>query len=244
MICTQKKTGHHHFYWGYEEENGPKHWAEHFPAARDGKEQSPIDIKLNSVETLGGSQTERIVVSYKSSTCILFNNEHTVEWSLENAGHVTYKEKKYDLLQFHFHIPSEHKFDGSAADIELHFVHKNEETDELLVIGHLFRIGNADQFVTNITQLDPPVMGAEIELQYKIETELIGHDKYEYVHYNGSLTTPPCTEGVLWFVSKTMKTLSQRQWDWFRSSINFDNARPVCELHSRKLVSRNARQSI
>merc|ERR1711879_49910 len=112
--------------------------------------------------------------------------------------------ERYDLLQFHFHIPSEHTFDGKHSDIEIHFVHQHIRNKDLLVIGHCFQDGYAHLFIEDITGI--PVLKTNQKTSVNVEFDSMNFAT-EYIHYDGSLTTPPCTEGVSWFVSKEISTI-------------------------------------
>jgi len=223
------------FSWGYEKNNGPNVWVEYYEAA-NGKEQSPIDIDLNA-ELSEESADDKIQTNYNRCEANLQNNGHTLKWSpLGDAGSVTYKNEQYNLLQWHFHIPSEHTFNLEHASIELHFVHA-DAAGNLLVIGHCFNVGEAHEFIENIMIGETLAMHSEKGLDADVDFSLLNFNT-DYIHYPGSLTTPPCSEGVQWFVSNTITSLSQVQLDWFREAVPFDNARPCQPINERKLCKR------
>lgn len=222
--------------WGYETHNGPDTWYDKYEAAK-GKHQSPIDLQINSG---GGSEHVRrddysmVKVSYNTTKCTVENNGHTVQWTPANGGFVTVGGKTYDLVQFHFHIPSEHTFNSKPKALEIHFVHQEKATGTLLVLGHLFEFGDYNEFIQSICNCTPPSEGEKLHLPPIDLASLPGLDG-SYIHYQGSLTTPPCSEGVQWYVNKSCGKVAYAQVSWFQKSIPFENARPVQKLEGREL---------
>jgi carbonic anhydrase len=223
--------------WGYEEHNGPDTWFDKYEAAQ-GKRQSPIDLQISN----GGAQPEpmpednfsMVKVSYNTTDCEVVNNGHTVQWNPQNGGFVTVKDRRFDLLQFHFHIPSEHTFNNEPKALEIHFVHQEKSSGTLLVLGHLFHFGDYNNFIHDICNCSPPQEGEKFQLKAIDLSTLPGLDG-AYIHYQGSLTTPPCSEGVQWYVNKKLANISHSQVAWFKQSIPFENARPIQKYHGRKL---------
>lgn len=221
------------FCWGYEECNGPHMWSKHFPAAR-GIQQSPIDIDVQRVERTNTDMSVKVFYKETNATCV--NNGHTVVWTPEDGGYVVIKNKQYKLVQFHYHCPSEHTFAGSSFPIEVHFVNQHKETGELAVLGHIFQFGNLkNPFIANITETKPlsPTDG-EVQIA-NIDFSNLKNLKAQYIHYKGSLTTPPCSEGVLWYVCTTVSNISERQHSWFKEACDFKSNRPVQELNGREM---------
>jgi len=236
-MLASDSTSEEEFHWGYEKHNGAEVWKEHYEAA-NGLEQSPIDIDLSKVPGLTNSDRMLSVEqNYKATKGTIINNGHTVTWSLADAGFVTFDDKNWELLQFHFHIPSEHTFCAKQTAIELHFVHKLVDGNELLVIGHCFNVGQDNAFVQQLVSFDEMPMNTEKDFD-EVSFESIDFYNNEYVHYAGSLTTPPCSEGVNWFVCKKIHEAGANQVAWFRKCIPFDNYRPVQPMNHRKLCSR------
>jgi len=229
------------FKWGYDSDNGPAVWPSFFEAAR-GKEQSPIDIDLNEgkISDAKGQKVEPVFVGWMDSAeATLVNNGHTMQWTIEgDAGGITFNGKDYKLLQFHFHIPSEHFINGKPKNIEIHFVHQCQADKQLAVLGFLFELGeNGNKFVDEMIKSKPmSEKGAQAKVKGIPLNALTFENKY--VHYDGSLTTPPCSEGVKWFVNRTTGTVTEAQLSWFRKCIDHNNARPPCALHDRQLCMR------
>jgi carbonic anhydrase len=218
------------FHWGYTKKNGPAVWKKHFPDAC-GKEQSPIDIKLKSVKE--NAKAPQITVHYKDCKAVCLNNGHTVQWGVEDAGYIMIGDKRFNLAQFHYHCPSEHKLNGKVYPICFHFVHQAED-GTLAVFGHLFEYG-----VYSHPFLDAITSNAPVQPHDSVDLESIPFEKLkiagDYVHYDGSLTTPPCSEKVLWYVNKDIMQISRPQEAWFRSCVKHDTARPCQKLNGRLL---------
>lgn len=220
-----------HFHWGYEKHNGPDTWKEHFSAAC-GCRQSPIDIAMNIVKK--NPKEAKISVHYKDSVVNILNNGHTVQWTVEDGGFIIIDGKKFNLAQFHFHHPSEHMINGKNYPICFHFVHVSEG-GELAVLGLVFeRDIFGEKFLDCITSLEPPPAHTTGKLP-SVPLSSLTLLKSQYVHYHGSLTTPPCSEGVLWYVNKTPAKISFAQLAWFKLCIGFENARPIQDLNDREL---------
>jgi len=217
--------------WGYDSHNGPDTWCAHYEAA-NGKIQSPIDVNLLNVKDVKG--LPHVTHHYKNCKAVCVNNSHTVCWTVEDGGHILIDEKRFDLVQFHYHCPSEHYINGEQFPLCLHFVHVSED-GTLAVLGRVFKFGaTSNNFIDAITQSKP----LKAHEKFKVDEIPFQHLNAtgDYVHYPGSLTTPPCSEGVLWHVKETLDEISHAQENWFRSCLSFDNARPLQDLNDRDLV--------
>jgi len=225
--------------WGYDEHNGPKTWCEHYGAA-NGRRQSPIDINVNKIRTKNAENDDEsgeadLSVHWKECRATCTNNGHTVCWSVENAGYVLRDSEKFNLVQFHYHIPSEHSFSRERSNFEIHFVHQNPKTEALLVLGFLYDLGASDEFLDIIIDRLPLKVGETAATQTVDLTKHRNLD-HDYIHYNGSLTTPPCSEGVLWYVCTNKLQISNAQYCWFRACIPHDNSRPLQRKNKRRLT--------
>lgn len=220
---------HAHIHWNYEGEGGPENWSKLDPkntACAIGQRQSPIDIRDGIKVDL-----EPIKFNYRPSTFRIVDNGHTVQVEVgENSISLT--GKTYDLVQFHFHRPSEEKVNGQRFDMVVHLVHKSDE-GQLAVVAVLLERGNENPFIQTLwnnlpleknTPVEPPT--AQIDLASLLPTTR------SYYTYMGSLTTPPCSEGVLWLVMKQPMPVSQEQINIF-SRLYRNNARPIQPLAGR-----------
>lgn len=232
--CVLANGAGDEYQWGYDDICGPHSWCAHFKDA-NGQEQSPIDLKNR--DQISQSADCNVSVHYRNCQGTVVNTGHAVKWTPDNGGHILIDDVPYDLIQFHHHCPSEHTFDGKQKPLCFHMVHQQQETQRLAVLGFLFKIDESveDPFIENIIQTSPHTNQTSTNTLDICSLAVDG----EYVHYDGSLTTPPCSEKVLWFVNKRELSISQRQLDWFRSHVAHDTARPVQEMFGRTLSTLN-----
>lgn len=228
----------HQAHWSYEGETSPEHWAELdelFTTCSTGKAQSPINILQEKVKDEGSLSP--VIVEYSPSPVAMINNGHTVQVNLKNQDNrITIEGKTYTLQQFHFHLPSEHEVDGKHVDMELHLVHKNEE-GQLAVLSVLITKGTENAGLNKLWSVLP---GEESEEEVPVDgdfdmNKLLPADHHSF-RYQGSLTTPPCTEGVQWIVLEHPVQWSREQINQFAAIFPHDN-RPVQALGSREVES-------
>ncbi len=217
--------------WGYKGKTGPANWGKiNFPICSEGKTQSPVNITRTTPDN-----PSPITFNYTSTPIDVINNGHTVQFNNRSNSSMTVDDRQYDLLQFHFHSPSEDTVDGKAFAMQLHLVHKSAE-GQLAVVGVFLEEGDKDG--SGNKSLDT-VFGA---LPGHAGLNLTGKDSFNVYdllppnkqnwHFMGSLTTPPCTEGVKWYVMKEPVKISSRQLTRFRS-IFHGIARPVQPWNDR-----------
>ncbi|MBW2493589.1 MAG: carbonic anhydrase family protein [Deltaproteobacteria bacterium] len=219
-------------HWAYSGEHGPEHWgdlSEAFAACKEGKSQSPIDI-VDPIDV----ELAPIALSYRGSTTAVVNNGHTLQTDVGRDNTLEIDGKTFDLLQFHFHSPSEHRIDGESFPLEAHFVHRNER-GELAVVAILFRLGDRNRAMATIVAAAPEKAETSKPLDENIASlEIVPENKAHY-RYSGSLTTPPCTEGVLWLVLESIGSVSREQVANFVRIIGED-ARGPQPLNGRRVV--------
>ena len=253
--CGKTQSGPSHtekLEWGYEPENGSDVWAELSPEyilCAEGKHQSPIDlVNPTSVKLLP------IPYYYDNPTSMdIRHTGHTIEVSYPEGNWIEVDGTRYELLQFHFHAPSEHTVAGKPFEMEVHFVHKSEEGN-LAVVGLLIESGDQNfafdpvweylptvpgeaQRVENVTEdgsliADPRFMFSPNDVVEDITPSYFGN----FYRYDGSLTTPPCSESVKWIVLTTPIEMSEAQIAAFKAIIH-DNNRPVQPLNGRELLT-------
>lgn len=221
----------HEVHWGYEGEGGPEHWGTlkpEFALCGSGMSQSPIDIDKTYKTTL-----DTIEFSYKETPLRIINNGHSIQVNYEPGSFITVDGERYELLQFHFHAPSEHTVKGKFYDMELHLVHKNER-NELAVVGVFIKKGKPNKIIQVLWDNIPKEINKENVVSgiFVNSSGLLPKDS-RYYHYFGSLTTPPCSEGVNWSVLKTSIEVSEAQIEKFRTVMGVDNNRPVLPLNKR-----------
>jgi len=216
-------------HWSYEGKTGPEHWGSLDPAwaaAKDGKEQSPIDIADATAIAL-----EPIEFHYESTRVNIINNGHTIQVNCDPGSYIEVDGETYQLAQFHFHAPSEHTIDGEPAAIEMHLVHKSA-AGELAVVGVMIQPGEANAAFDPAWKHLPKEAGAEQKHEDRMTLADLLPAEQTYYTYPGSLTTPPCSEGVKWLVTTTPIAMSAEQIAAY-TDIYSGNNRPIQPLNER-----------
>ena len=216
-------------HWSYEGEGGPEHWAElGYPDAL-GSEQSPIDIPARTLV-----HDADIMFNYDSSALNIVNNGHSIKVDYDEGSTIDVEDTTYKLLQFHFHSLSEHTIAGEHSDMEMHLVHQSDE-GEYAVVGVMMDEGTEenDEYAEMWDYL--PAEKGEVETIEDVTVNAVDllPGVRSYYRYDGSFTTPPCTEGVNWFLMDTPVELSTTQIDAFKE-IYSNNYRPVQPFNDRE----------
>jgi carbonic anhydrase len=197
----------------------------------DGKSQSPIDLKWHKPETTGGD----ITFNYKTTAGHVVDTGHSIQINLAPGSSVKIHGHEYDLISAHFHSPSEHLLTGKSAAMELHLVHK-DSAGKLAVIGVLIKAGKFNTQIAKVLRAIPSEKEKESTEELALELQkLLPLTKTHYA-YSGSLTTPPCTEGVEWVIFNNPLGLKEEQIESFNQHYS-SNARPVQPLNGRKVVN-------
>lgn len=236
-VVSEKKKDCNEVHWSHHEgEEGPENWknlCDGFVSC-GGQAQSPIDIVTTL--TTEGENLKPFDIKYASSTVDIINNGHTVQFNMHGENTVTIQDKEYKLLQFHYHANSEHTIDGNYYPLEVHFVHKHSDTD-FAVIGIMFQEGDENNLFTSYLANFPTEKG-KFESEELINIGELMPENMSYYHYSGSLTTPPCSEVVNWYVLKNPLSASKEQIEKF-SHILHENYRPIMPLNERKIFSKD-----
>lgn len=221
--------------WSYQGNTGPEHWGSldaEYAVCTNGETQSPVNLR--ETETKRGSAD--VQMNYRPTSFTLKNDGHTVLAEPGNANNtLTYKEEEYTLSQFHFHAPSEHLINGEYEDMELHLVHESPE-GEIVVTAFMIEEGSGTTFPSSFWDKMPSSeteSTASTENRLHLE-ELLPFSETNF-QYEGSLTTPPCTEGVNWIVYGEPISVSSDQLEDFQQ-IYEDNHRPVQPLNGREII--------
>ena len=229
-----KKDAHgsgekHAAHWEYEGAMGPENWGKEFATCGRGKSQAPLNIK-------GPFEKVRFSVApdYKQGQLKIVNNGHTIQVNVPVGSKIRIDGRAYDLLQFHFHRPSEEHIDGKPSAMVVHFVHKNLE-GELAVLGVMLREGNENPGIKTLWTHAPPKEGPEVVPDGVMfnPANLLPREM-DFFHYDGSLTTPPCTEKVKFFILKSQVNISKEQVSDFPFKMN---ARPIQPANGRPIYS-------
>lgn len=216
-------------HWSYEGHGGPDHWGElnhDYTMCKDGKQQSPIDISKTT-----GLKLPPILLSYKATAKNIVNNGHTIQINMNEGSSIKLGDKTYKLLQFHFHSPSEHTINGRHADMVVHLVHKADD-GQLGVIGMLLDTGKENSVITTLWKNLPTKTGEERPLPADLDVSRLMPPNMSYYNYSGSLTTPPCSEGVNWMVLRSRGKVSAEQIETF-TKLFPKSIRPVQPLNGR-----------
>lgn len=223
----------HEVTWSYTGEIGPAQWGDlspAFAACKLGESQSPIDLS-----DAPNVRPHELEFRYAPAPLEIVNNGHTIQVNYSSGSTLIAGGKEYALVQFHFHRLSEHTVSGQPADMELHLVHQ-DAAGGLAVVGVLLNSGRHNQALEQVWAHMPT---AADDKQLVAGTTINAADllpaNLSYFSYVGSLTTPPCSEGVRWFVLRNVVGLSPAQLDQF-AALYPDNARPVQPLNGRAIT--------
>ena len=220
--------------WSYEGHTGPRYWGDlnkKFIMCKIGKNQSPIDINKKD---LVKACLNPLKLEYNSKAKSVVNNGHTIKVDVTPGSYLYVDGKKFELKQFHFHTPSENTIDGKNYPMEAHFVHLNKD-GEIAVIGVMFKLGKENFALKKFQNSICSTINKKKTINtYLNPLELLPKNK-DYYRFNGSLTTPPCTEGVRWFVFKEPVEMSKEQLKIF-SKIMGKNNRPTQPINARKVL--------
>jgi carbonic anhydrase len=224
-----------HQHWGYSGEGAPQNWGKldpEFAACAKGKAQSPID--------LGGvtkGDLKPLSFDYRKGAAEILNNGHTVQVNYQPGSTLTVNGQRFELKQFHFHAPSENTFKGHHFPLEGHLVHA-DKNGKLAVVAVMFSEGAANPLLTSLWKTMPSKEGQKTVLKDSHSALEMLPAERDYYQFTGSLTTPPCSEGVLWLVIRKPASASKAQVEAFSKTMGFANNRPVQALNARKVISR------
>jgi len=233
-VCSSLARAEDHAapHWGYEGHGGPDEWANLSPdyaVCGKGREQSPVDLQQPIAAHLAPP-----AVSWQPMPLEVINNGHTIQVNCAPGSSMVLDGVTYQLLQYHFHHPSEHRIAGQSFDMEVHFVHRSAEGG-LAVLGVMISKGAANSSIETIWNNLPAKAGEKVVADVKLQpSAMLPEDSASY-RYAGSLTTPPCSEVVSWVVFRQGITASEAQIAKFAEMFP-NNARPPQPLNRRKLL--------
>ena len=258
-ICSDEASE-----WGYAKSTGSDNWSKiktEYEQCKQGHHQSPVNIKSFVYKK---DNNFNIQFNYKSSHEVILNNGHTVELLYDEGSYITFQGSQFRLIQFHFHTPSEHLVKGKHYPLEMHLVHKNIDNSSYLVIAVFFERGKEDKFLNEFIHDVPKKLDkkefaknisvvdllTDIETESSLEKDLLKpkqnqsltkinisriiQAKAKFWTYEGSLTTPPCTESVRWVILEDPLTASARQIEKLRQAEGI-NARHTQKLYEREV---------
>jgi len=222
-------------YWSYEGEAGPARWGKINPAwakCDSGARQSPIDIRDGIKVDL-----ETVAFNYKPSYFNVVDNGHTVQVNVGAGNSITLTGRTYELMEFHFHRPAEEKLDGRGFEMVAHLVHKDQE-GRVAIVAVLIESGSPHGLVQTVWNNLPLEKNDPLTPTITIDTNQLLPQHREYYTFMGSLTTPPCSEGVLWIVMKEAIQISAQQIAIFARLYPM-NARPIQPSSGRLIKESN-----
>ncbi len=219
-------------HWTYGGESGAEHWAELSPDFHicNGANQSPIDLS-EFIE----AELPPINFFYQPGGNEIINNGHTVQVNFDKGSRITLNGREFELKQFHFHAPSENHINGKSYPLEVHLVHANA-TGSLAVIGVMFEEGAENKTLAAAWASMPKEADQKMALAPLLLAEGMLPASRDYYYFSGSLTTPPCSEGVRWLVMKNSITASREQIDAFVRVLHEPNNRPLQRLNARAVL--------
>ncbi|KAL5067689.1 hypothetical protein RYX36_018576 [Vicia faba] len=245
-LCTLAEE-HSSVNFSYIGQNGPEKWGSLSPdyaACSNGKIQSPVDLVYTDIVL--NNQLKSLERNYLPTNATLVNNQFNIGVHFEGkVGDIHINGKNYSLRQLHWHTPAEHRAHGRVHEAELHLVHLTEDNNNIAVVASLYNLGDPDPLISKIedklyeleNQSHAGNKNAKIALG-TFDVKEINKNIHRYYRYIGSLTTPPCTEGVIWNIVGKVRTLSKKQLELLKAPLNVDffhNARPLQPLNGRKI---------
>ncbi|MBH2766609.1 carbonic anhydrase family protein [Serratia marcescens] len=222
-------------HWSYDGQTNPAHWdklSPDFSLCGTGKNQSPIDIE----GALNANQSPLHLSFKPQNEQKIVNNGHTIQVNTSGDNTLILDNDNFKLQQFHFHAPSENKIDGKQFPLEAHFVYKDRD-GALTVLALMFKEGKSNAQLSQAWQQMPRKPGQVMKLSKPLDISSLLPNQLGFYRFSGSLTTPPCTEGVRWVVLKKAVSASAEQIKEFRSVMHHANNRPEQPLDGRVIVS-------
>ncbi len=221
-----------HAHWDYLGVEGPAHWgmlSEQYMTCETGHRQSPVNITMAH----HGEHHQKLVFHYQTSQLHEMNNGHTIQVSHVSQCRVDLNNRTYKLRQFHFHAPSEHHIEGQTFPMEMHLVHQDRR-GHILVIAVMMKTDTPEPVLSKLWKWLPNQIGREVSVPLDLSlNDLLPTNTHHYT-YSGSLTTPPCTEGVQWIVLKEPMHVAAQDVERFVQIIG-ENARPIQPLGGRPI---------
>jgi carbonic anhydrase len=215
--------------WSYEGAQGPSHWGDldaDSKVCSIGSQQSPVDVG----ETIR-AQLPQLRMAWAKKADTIVNNGHTIQVNFGEGSSLTVGNEQFALVQFHFHRPSEHRLGGKSYPMEVHFVHRHA-SGKLAVVGVLMSAGRANPSFNKVVTTMPQKEGPAVPADPGIDPNRFLPARRTYFRYEGSLTTPPCSETVDWLLLTQPMPVAEADIDAF-AKLYANNARPVQKLDRR-----------
>jgi carbonic anhydrase len=220
-------------HWSYDGETGPANWGKldpQFVMCAIGRNQSPIDLSGFTEADL-----KPMKMNYKAAASQIVNNGHTLQIDYAPGSTLVVDGREFELKQFHFHAPSENTLNGKHFPMEGHLVHADKDGN-LAVVAVMFSQGADNPLLGKLWQHVPANKGDKQALPAGLNASALLPTARDHYAFNGSLTTPPCSEGVRWLVIKQPASASMAQIERFSGTVGEDNNRPVQPLNARSVL--------
>ncbi len=220
-------------HWSYTGHEGPDYWGNLSPdysTCNNGVNQSPINLtKFISADLAP------LKLAYQSGGYEIVNNGHTIQVNYQPGSKLEINGHFYELKQFHFHSPSENHINGKSYPMEIHLVHA-DTTGNLAVVAIMLEEGKVNKMLKEVWEAMPKQAGNKNELNFNVSANSILPLNQDYYRYNGSLTTPPCSEGVLWLVMKQAITVTKNQIKQYTILMHQPTNRPLQPIYARPVL--------
>lgn len=220
-------------HWAYEGQAGPDNWgniSDDYATCKIGQFQSPIDIRHPIKAKLPPLQLD-----FRTAAESLVNNGHTLQVTVNDEDDFRLDNQTFTLRQYHFHAPSENLINGKRYPLEAHFVHTSAQ-GAVTVVAVMFEIGRENTALSPILENLPAEKNRVVKIDKRYDLKPLFPADRHYYRFSGSLTTPPCTEGLRWLVMKKPVTLSAAQLAQFQRALEHSNNRPIQPLNGRVIV--------
>lgn len=229
---SQGAPAKHDIHWGYAGEGGPSNWARLSPdnALCAGRNQSPVNL-TGFIE----ADLKPIAFNYQAGGTEVVNNGHTIQVNYAKGSSIRIDDQSFELLQFHFHAPSENQIRGKSYPLEAHLVHADKD-GRLAVLAVMYAAGAENAGLAKVWSLMSDKAGDKKAFATRFNVSDMIPATRDYYRFNGSLTTPPCSEGVRWLVVKAAATASKSQIDAFAKAIKHPNNRPLQAINARMIL--------
>lgn len=224
-------------HWGYESDTGPEHWAELVENSEcGGRYQSPVNLVNYTLDP----SLKPLDIRYADSTHIhdVINNGHSIQYNFEAGDYLFLNDRKYTLTQFHFHEPAEHLIEGVRYPMVLHLVHRSAD-GAYAVLAIMAKEGKNSEPFEFLERFLPLKHGDTVAVDKSFDMNLSLPQNKAYFTYLGSLTTPPCTENVQWFVFRDPITVSLEQVEEIKNLMPLNNYRNIQPLNGREIKLSN-----
>lgn len=233
---TKTETHKTQEHWSYDGETSPEHWAEiEKNSDCSGQHQSPVNIiEVNTIVSNKQENTLKVLYHPETHFIDVKNNGHSIQINFEKGDSINYKNEIYHLKQIHFHEPSEHTINGVRYPIEIHLVHKSNK-NHFTVLSMLGEERNEKFIFQNLEKILPLKIGETKILDKVVDLAKFLPKNRDFYSYNGSLTTPPCTENVNWVIFKQPVSITLQEVIEIKKNMPINNYRNEQPLNNRKV---------